>query len=65
MKAKLKSLKESFRPHRNDPVNLLRAPSMLALSGYDQNDKQRSIVETGHDALGLKELFPGHNPVIE
>ena len=26
MKAKLKSLKDSFRPRRNDPVSLLRAP---------------------------------------
>ena len=38
---------------------------MLALSTYDQNDKQHFIVEIGRDALGLKELSPGHDPVIE
>jgi hypothetical protein len=39
-------------------------PVNARLSRYDQN-KQRFIVETGRDALGLKELYPGHDPVIE
>ena len=60
MNAKLKSLKERFKPARNNAVSL-SCPLMLrvALSRYDQN------VETGRDALGLKELSPGQDPVIE
>ena len=59
MNAKLKSLKERFRPARNNPVSPCPLMLRVALSRCDQN------VETGRDALGLKELSPGHDPVIE
>ena len=29
------------------------------------NDKPRFTIETGRDALGLKVLVPGYDPVIE
>jgi hypothetical protein len=30
-----------------------------------RNDKPLFTIETGRDALGLKVLVPGHDPVIE
>jgi hypothetical protein len=30
-----------------------------------RNDKARVTIETGRDAMGLKVLVPGHDPVIE
>jgi hypothetical protein len=66
MKAKLKNLKERLTSGRNsDRVSLLRPCSSMLLFSLDQDDIQRFTAETGRDALGLKELVPGLDPVVE
>ena len=64
MKGKLKGLKDRLTPRRSDSEVrvVLFVPLWL---NSDQDDKASVAVETGRDALGLKELVPGHNPIVE
>src|ERR1700683_3088816 len=65
MKAKLKSLTKRLTPGGDGRVSNLRSRSPMMSFNWDLNDKPRVAIETGRDALGLKELAPGHNPVVE
>jgi hypothetical protein len=64
MKAKLKNLGEKLTPGRSNRVSILRSCLVDAIFQLG-NDKPRFTIETGRDALGLKVLVPGHDPVIE
>jgi hypothetical protein len=65
MKAKLKNLREKLTPGRSNRVSILYSSFMLVAIFQLGNDKPRFTIETGRDALGLKVLVPGYDPVIE
>jgi len=65
MKAKLKGLKDRLTPGRNDAVRMIIFYICRVTARADYDDKGRVAVVTGRAALGLKELVPGRDPVIE
>ena len=65
MKAKLKGLKDRLTPGRNDAVRMTNFYVCYVIARADYDDKGRVALESGRAALGLKELVPGCDPVIE